>query len=474
MHISKSNLIIYLVATTFFMENLDGTVIATALPEMGNDFGVNAVDVSIGMTAYLLTLAILIPISGWLADRFGSRAIFTTAIAIFTLASIMCGLSTNLWFFTAARILQGIGGALMVPVGRATVLRSTNKENLINAISLITWPGLVAPVVGPAIGGFLTTYASWRWIFFLNVPLGIVGIAFSLWLLKNDQAIEKKPFDTLGFILSGITISGLMYTFELGRHLTGSYIEACIVWGVSSIFGLLTFFHLQRSPHPLIDLSLLQIPTLSASVWAGSIFRIVLTAVPFLSPLLFQLGFGLDPFDSGLLVLSIFVGNLAMKSITTPILNRYGFRNVMLLNGGLIVLSIYSCSLISPALSFSLIAVTLFFNGAVRSLQFTSLNVIGFSDVPKSKMNSASSMISTVMQLSNALGIAFGSLALSISVFIRNGAIGSPSIADFHSAFLYLAALAVVGILLLMRLDSDAGSLLRKSPVNLKVGNKRG
>ena len=463
MHISRSNLIIYLVAATFFMENLDGTVIATALPEMGSDFGVNAVDVSIGMTAYLLTLAILIPISGWLADRFGSKAIFTTAIAIFTVASIMCGLSANLWFFTAARILQGIGGALMVPVGRATVLRSTNKENLIHAISLITWPGLVAPVVGPAIGGFLTTYASWRWIFFLNVPLGIIGIAFSIWLLKNDPATEHKPFDTLGFILSAITISGLMYAFEAARHLHESYVVVCAILVMSSLFGVLTFWHLKRNPHPLIDLSLLQIPTLSASVWGGSIFRIVLTAVPFLSPLLFQLGFGLDPFDSGLLVLCIFVGNLVMKSITTPILNRYGFRNVMLLNGVLIILSIISCSFISPSMSFGFIAIALFCNGAVRSLQFTSLNVIGFSDVPKTKMNSASSMISTVMQLSNALGIAFGSLALSASEYVRNGDVGNPSVADFHSAFLYLAVLAVVGLFLLMRLDADAGSLLRKS-----------
>ena len=296
------DLVIILVAATFFMENLDGTIITTALPSMAKDFGVSAVDVASGMTSYLLTLAVLIPVSGWFSDRFGARRIFTLAIAIFTGASILCGLSDSLPMFIFARVLQGVGGALMVPVGRTVVLRGTPKEGVIRAIALITWPGLVAPVVGPAIGGFITTYASWHWIFFINVPLGLIGILMSLYLLEPEKEIQHKPFDYVGFILGGLALSTLIYGLELSHHLEKNYIMVLATMGV---FGFSTYFayhHLRKCDHPLVDLKLLDIPTFSVSIEAGLFFRSTLAAIPFLMPLLFQLQFGMDPFAAGLLV----------------------------------------------------------------------------------------------------------------------------------------------------------------------------
>src|SRR5882762_8219013 len=216
---TKSTSIAILVAGAFFMENLDGTIIATALPQMGRSFHVNPVDLNIGMTAYLLMLAVFIPISGWFADRFGARTVFVSAIVVFTLSSILCGLSNGIWQFTAARVIQGIGGAMMVPVGRLVVLRTTEKHNLIHSITLITWPGLIAPVVGPPVGGFITTYASWHWIFFLNVPLGIIGMALSSRLVPNLKEDNVRPFDWTGFILSASACMSFVYGMELvGRQ----------------------------------------------------------------------------------------------------------------------------------------------------------------------------------------------------------------------------------------------------------------
>jgi EmrB/QacA subfamily drug resistance transporter len=361
------------------MENLDGTIITTVLPSMAKDFDVNVVEMASGITSYLLTLAVLIPVSGWLSDRFGARRIFTLAITIFTGASILCGLSESLSMFIFARVLQGVGGALMVPVGRSVVLRGTPKEGVIRAISLITWPGLIAPVVGPAVGGFIATYASWHWIFFINVPLGLIGICMSLYLLDSDKEIQQKPFDYIGFIFGGLALAALIYGLELSHHLEKNYLMVFVLMSVSGLSAYFTYHHLRQCPYPLVDLKLLSIPTFAISVHAGIFFRAALNAIPFLMPLLFQLGFGMDPFSAGLMVLSIFIGNLAMKAVTSPILHRFGFKSVMLINGGLSVLSIIACAFISPGMPIAIICGILFLNGIFRSMQFTSISTIGSS-----------------------------------------------------------------------------------------------
>lgn len=462
MQSKKVDWIIYLVATTFFMETLDSTVITTALPQMASDFGVSPVDVGIGITAYLLTLATCIPISGWVADRFGSKKVFILAIVLFTFASILCGLSENLTFFTCARILQGVGGALMVPVGRAIVLQNTQKDGLIRAISLITWPGLVGPVVGPAIGGFLTTYATWHWIFFINIPIGIIGIIFSFILLEEKKEKIRKPFDIYGFLLTGVALSSIIYAIELTRHIKDSQLEILGFTVLGVISGYCSIKHMKRSPHPMIDLSLLKIPTFTTTLWAGLFFRIAIATVPFLIPLFLQIGLGMDPFKAGLIVLSIFLGNLAMKTVTTPLLNKYGFKLVMMVNGAMIVVTFLLSACINENMQIGLIVVILFCGGLTRSLQFTSINTLSLADIPQEKISSASSVSGTAMQLSMALGIAIGSLTLTLVSLMHSGNIETPSVSDFRLALVLIAIFPIIGMIILHKLDSNAGISIRK------------
>jgi len=458
----KYNLVLYLVATTFFMETLDSTVIATALPKMAEDFGVSPVDVGIGITAYLLTLATLIPISAWLADRFGTRNIFTIAIIIFTASSILCGLSESLWFFTLSRVLQGVGGALMVPVGRIIVLRNTKTEDIIRAVGLITWPGLIGPVVGPAIGGFLTSYASWHWIFFINVPIGIIGIYLSWVLIEPFKEQNQKPLDYWGFLYTGTSLSSLIYAIELSRKIQETQI-ACVSFVILGLItGVFSIRHLKRAENPMIDLSLFSIPTFSITMWVGLWIRTALSAIPFLIPLYLQVGLGIDPFIAGLLVLSVFIGNLVMKAFTTPMLNRFGFKKLMTINGYLVILSFLACALITKDTPFWMMALILFMNGLFRSLQFTSINTLSLADVPKPQMSSASALASTAMQISMALGIAVGSLILTLASLINQGDAQMPLIQDFRLAFVLITLLPICSLWNLRMLSKDAGNSLRK------------
>ena len=459
----KFDLVIYLVAATFFMENLDGTIITTALPSMAKDFGVNAVDVASGMTSYLLTLAVLIPASGWFSDRFGTRRIFTLAIAIFTGASVLCGLSESLPMFIFARVLQGVGGALMVPVGRSVVLRGTPKDGVIRAIALITWPGLVAPILGPAIGGFLTTYASWHWIFFINVPLGLIGIFLSLSLLEADEVVQQKPFDYFGFTSSGLALATLIYGLELSHQLEKNYLMVIIAMTISGLSAYFAYHHLRKCTYPLVDLKLLNISTFAVSIYAGLFFRAALSAVPFLMPLLFQLQFGLDPFAAGLMVLSIFIGNLAMKTVTSPILHRFGFKPVMLINGVLSILSIIACAFIDPQMPLPIIFGILFLNGIFRSMQYTSINTIGFADLSSTQVSSASAITSTAMQLSNTLGVALTSLALVAIHSLSDSQAAIFSLKDFHLTLVFIAFISMAGLPFLLKLSANAGESIRKN-----------
>ncbi|MPW18379.1 MFS transporter [Paraburkholderia sp. CNPSo 3157] len=454
----RQSLIVTLVAAAFFMENLDGTIIATALPQMARSFGVHAVDLSIGITSYLLTLAVFIPISGWAADRFGVRNVFAAALAVFTAASVACGMTNGLVEFTAARIVQGIGGAMMVPVGRLAVLRATPKDDLMRAISIITWPGLVAPVIGPPLGGFITTYSSWRWIFYLNLPLGIVGIVLAWRFIGAARDTQMRPFDTVGFVLCGIAGTAVMYAMELLGRSDAPWREALAFLAGGLAAGVAALLHLRRSPHPVVDLSAFRVKTFAVAMGGGSLFRVSISAVPFLLPLMFQLGFGMNAFQSGLLTLMVFAGNLSMKLVTTPVMRRFGFRPVLLVNGALAALSIAAMSLLTASTPLVLTGIVLFASGLSRSLQFTAVNTLSFADVPKPQMSGASTLSSTLTQMTMGMGVALGAIAMRLAAWLHGHDARSVTAADFNVAFLLVAVVGLLAILDVFGLERDAGA----------------
>ena len=474
--VRHSSSIALLVAGAFFMENLDGTVIATALPQMAQSFHVGPVNLNVGMTAYMLTLAVFIPISGWIADRFGARTVFGGAVAVFTISSIFCALSNGLEEFVVARIIQGIGGAMMVPVGRLVVLRSTEKQHLLRATSFITWPGLVAPVLGPPIGGFITTYASWRWIFFLNVPLGLIGIVLSALWIGNIREDERRPFDWTGFVSSAIACSTLMYGLELAGEHPIPWLTIVPLLAASLLTGLLMVWHSSRHATPLINLASLSIQTFAVTIRGGSLFRVAISVIPFLLPLLFQIGFGLSAFRSGLLVLAVFAGNLGMKTVTTPVIRRFGFRKVLIGNGLLTAVSLFACAFLSPTLPTPVVVAILFFGGLCRSMQFTSLNTLGFADIPPGQMSAATTFASMVQQMTMGMGVAAGAIALRIAALLRHGSASNPTIPDFHLAFVLVGLIALVSVLDFLKLDAAAGAVVsghHKEPRSLEARSQK-
>ncbi|MBO9096793.1 MULTISPECIES: MFS transporter [unclassified Rhizobium] len=461
---ARSLLLALLVAGAFFMENLDGTVIATALPQMATSFGVRPVDLNIGMSAYLLTLGIFIPISGWISDRFGARLVFSSAVVVFTLASVLCGFAEGIGTFVAMRILQGIGGAMMVPVGRLLVLNNTPKEKLISAIATITWPALVAPVLGPPLGGFLTDHASWRWIFFLNLPLGILAFVFALILIPKGQHQEKRPFDWTGFVASGFGLASVMYGLELIGRAEPEWLSAGNYLAVGLILLTVAIVHFRRSAHPLIDFSGLSKPTFAVALWGGSLFRMAIGAVPFLLPLMFQVGFGLGAFEAGMMTLAVFAGNLLIKPATTPILRQYGFRRVLLVNGVLNALFIAACALFSPTSSLVFIIPVLFIGGMCRSMHFSALNTIAFADIPKPQMTGANTLFSTAFQLTMGMGIALGAIGIRIGqVLAPPLGLALPAI-EFRLAFVLLGLVALSATVDCWRLAPDAGANVSRKP----------
>ncbi|EOI1353873.1 MFS transporter [Citrobacter amalonaticus] len=448
-----------LVAGAFFMEFIDGTVIATALPDMAKSFGVQAVDLNIGISAYLITLAVLIPASGWIADRFGARKIFTLALAIFTLASVLCGLSTTLESFLAMRILQGVGGALMVPVGRLAVLRITPKHQLITAIATLTWPALVAPIIGPPLGGFITSYANWRWIFFINVPLGLLAIALALRFIPNIRDDDRRPFDLPGFLATAIAMVSLVYAMELlgSQHPESGLTIALLALGVGTFAFSLR--HFRRAAWPMIRLDAMQVQTFRVTMYGGSLFRASISAVPFLLPLMFQVGFGMNAFQAGSLVLAVFVGNLTIKPATTPLIRWLGFKKLLLINGALNVLALLACALITPSTPVWLILLVLYFGGVFRSIQFTGISTLAFADVPSAQMSYANTLFSTATQLAVGLGISLGAIGIRIGANVSEwlGMSAIPGI-SFRLAFVAIALICLIGMVDTLRLVKDAGS----------------
>jgi MFS family permease len=441
------------------MEFLDGSIIATALPRMAVALDSTAARLSFGISAYLLTVAVFILPSGWAAQRYGTRPVFTTAIAIFTLGSVLCGTSSSAGFFIAARVAQGLGGAMMVPVGRLAVLRTTPKHELMGAIAVLTWPGLTAPLIAPPLGGFLTVYASWRWIFFINVPLGIAAFVLSLKLVPDGRRETGRPFDFIGFVLGALACFTATRALDLLGEDTPFLAPAVYAVLFGGIFTAL-IWHLRRFKYPLIELAPLGIATFRATVTGGTAMRTLISSMPFLLPLLFQLGFGMDAFHSGLLVLALFAGNVGIKPLTTPILRRWGFRSVLVANGLLQVLTMLGCAALTPATAVAVIVALLVVSGASRSLQFTALNTLAYADVPETLMGTANTTYSIAYQLAQGFGVALGAVALRFARLAHGAA--TPSTADFHHALIGIAVLMTLVALDALRLARDAGHVVAR------------
>jgi len=449
-------LIPLIVACALFMENMDSTVIATALPAIARDIGENPLALKLALTSYLVSLAVFIPISGWMADRFGSRSVFAAAIIVFTGGSLLCAGSSTLAEFVVARFLQGMGGAMMVPVGRLVLLRSVPKNELVAALNYITIPALLGPVIGPPLGGMITLYFHWRWIFLINVPISVIGLYLVLRHIPNLREPDLPPLDVRGFLLSGIGLSVLMLGLSaLGGHLlSGEISTACI--GLGALILWIYVWNALRNPHPLINFALLKLPTFHTGVVGGGLFRVGVGATPFLLPLLLQIGFGLDPLHSGLLTAAAAVGALFMKTLTTAILRRYGFRSVLTLNAVASSAVLAAYGLFTAATPHFIIIAILLFGGCLRSLQFTALGAISYADVDREAMSQATSFSSMAQQLTQSLGVAVGAYALQLSSLLQGHQTISAS--DFWPAFLAVAIISSVSLFIHAELPPGAGS----------------
>ncbi|MEP0324851.1 MFS transporter [Bauldia litoralis] len=443
-----------IVACALFMENLDATVLSTALPAIARDFGANPIHLKLALTSYLLAIAIFIPASGWLADRYGARIVFRAAILTFVLGSIWCGLSGSIGEIVAARIVQGIGGSMMVPVGRLVILRSVEKRELVGSLAWLTVPALIGPVMGPPVGGFLTTYFDWRWIFWINVPVGLLGLVLATLYIPDIRGETRSRFDRRGFILSSLGLALFMSgSTTLGLDLLPlSYVFAMLIGG--AVLLALYVVHSRRVPAPIIDLALFRLESFRVSMIGTMLFRIGVGATPFLLPLLLQLGFGMTPFESGMITFAAAIGALAMKFAAPPILRRYGFRTVLIANAVLAGLFVMMPAAFVPATPIWLMTGLLLIGGFFRSLQFTIVNALAFADVDPERMSRATTLTSVAQQLALSIGISVGAIAVQVTSATTGGAITAGS---FAPAFVVVGMLTIGSAFAFRRLARNAG-----------------
>ena len=454
----RSRRVPLIIASAMFMEQLDSTVLATALPSMARSFGIDPLHMSIALTSYLVSLAVLIPASGALADRLGSRTVFAAAIALFTLGSILCAASPTLPFLVAARLLQGAGGAMMVPVGRLVLLQTIAKSELVAAMNWLLVPATIGPLLGPPVGGFLVTALNWRFIFIINVPIGIVGLILTLRLIPQLRGTVRRHFDVRGMIMSGVALTTLIFGLELASR--GALSAAGIVGVVTlaMVSGTLYVRHARRTRNPILDLRLMRLPTFRISVLAGSATRIAVGATPFLLPLLLQVGLGMSAARSGLVTFVISMGSLAVRSLSRRLIRRFGYRRIMMWNGVGAALFSSACAAFRPDTSVVVIYAVLFLGGFSQSLQFTSYNTLAYADVPTGRMSSATSFYATLQQVMLTLGICVATSALAASIAIRG--VARAGLTDFSVAFGVVGAVALMAPVVSARLAPDAGSEL--------------
>jgi EmrB/QacA subfamily drug resistance transporter len=462
--------VLMIVASAMFMEQLDGTVLATALPTMARSFNADPLHMNIALTSYLLTLAMFIPASGRIADRFGSKSVFRAAIGLFTIGSILCAQAPTLWALVGARMLQGVGGAMMSPVGRLVMLRVVSKAELVRSMAWLMVPATIGPIVGPPVGGFIVTYLSWHWIFYINVPIGVLGIILVTIFIEEMKEPIRTKFDLRGLILSGTALACLMFGIEVGSRGAGSVWTVVILLGAGGMSAMLYVIHARHTARPMLDFKLLRISTFRLSSVCGSLSRIAVGAMPFLLPMMFQLGFGLSAVASGLITFVSSIGSLAMRACAPYFLRRFGFRNVLVWIGALATGLLALSAAFRPSWPLPLIYAVLMATGFFQSLQFMAYNTIAYADVPREDMSSATSFYTTFQQMSLTLGIAVSAAALAASIAVTKHA--QPMLPDFSAAFLFVAAVSLLAPMLATKLDRAAGAELsghRDRPAKVKL-----
>ncbi len=468
---NKQRLIPLIVATALFMENMDATVIATSLPSIAADIGTSPLTLKLAITSYLLSLAVFIPASGWTADRFGARAVFSIAIAVFMIGSIGCALSSSVTDFVIARVVQGLGGAMMTPVGRLVLLRSIDKSALVNAMAWVTVPALVGPVVGPPLGGFITTYFSWHWIFLINIPIGLIGIVMALRFIDPIRSEKPERFDLYGLVLAGVGLAGIAFGLSVAglNLLPWPLVAALVVVGVIAM--TLYVVHARRTASPVLDFALMRLATLRAAVIGGFMFRLGIGALPFLLPLLMQIGFGLTPFKSGLVTFASSAGAMGMKTLAARIIRTFGFRNVMTLNAVVSSVFLAACALFTPATPLLLIMIILVVGGFFRSLQFTAINTVAYAEVDAARMSRATTLVSVNQQLAVSAGVAVG--AFSVESTMRLHDVAAMSAADFAPAFMVGAVISAASAYFFWQMPDDAGHEISGRKV-IELSSRRG
>jgi EmrB/QacA subfamily drug resistance transporter len=450
------------------MENTDSTILATALPTIARDLGLDTISLKLAVTSYLVSLAVFIPVSGWVADRVGSRSTFRAALAVFMAASIGCAFSNSLGQFVFWRAMQGLGGAMMVPVGRMVVLRAVPKNELVRALSFIAMPALIGPMLGPPIGGFIVTYADWRWIFFVNIPIGVLGIVLATLFIPEIKE-ETARLDVAGFLLTGIGLGGLILGLAMtGRHIAPSWVVGACIFGGALALALYAG-HALRVEKPLLDLRLLHLKTFEAGIAGGLFFRFGVGASAFLLPLMLQLAFGLDALRSGLITFAGAMGAIAVKPLARTILFRFGFRRLLIVNGVLASTVLLASALFTAATPHLVIIMVLLVGGFLRSLQFTSLTAITYAEIEPRQVPSATAMASVGQQVSVSSGVAIGAMIVEISEWMRGHA--APQTADFASAFVVVGLMSMASTLLMFRLPAEAGDEISGRRLPAAVAN---
>jgi EmrB/QacA subfamily drug resistance transporter len=464
----------WVVATALFMEQLDSTIVNTAIPTMAASLNVTPLSLKAVVTSYILSLAVAIPISGWMADRFGTRRVFMSAIAIFTIASVLCGLSVNSPMLVAARLLQGVGAAMMMPVGRLTIIRTFPKNELLAAMNFVIIPALIGPLLGPTVGGLIVHWLSWREIFFINVPVGLVAIFLAHRYMPDYRGDDDRPLDMIGLVLFGTGVALLSWLLEIfGEHKL-DFTSAAVLLLIACSLLAAYVWHAKDAPFPLLRLKLLKIRTFRVSVAGGFITRIGVGGLPFLLPLLYQLGLGLPAWQSGLLMMPAAAASMGMKFISVRVLARFGYRQVLTVNTVLIGITIAMYSFVQQSTPLYVIVMIGLCLGFFNSLQFSSMNSIAYADVDKADSSMASTIASSMQQLSMSFGLAAGSLVTGwfLGDLPQSNRLALTS--ALHHAFITLAVLTMISSLTFWSLRKEDGESISKGTVKPAGGQSAG